>query len=78
MTQLLRYVLIGIATNGLGYLVYLAVTSAGIEPKTTMSVFYVIGALLGFLATKSFRFPLQAIHMPLRCGMSPHMPSGTR
>jgi putative flippase GtrA len=56
MRQILRYGIIGVATNALGYLVYLGVTSAGFDPKTTMSVFYVIGATVGFFGNKKLSF----------------------
>jgi len=54
--QLLRYGLIGVATNALGYLVYFVVTGAGFDPKATMSVFYIIGATMGFFGNKKLSF----------------------
>lgn len=57
--QLLRYGLLGLATNIAGYLVYLLVTHLGAPPAATMSFFYVIGAVLGFWGNKRLTFAHQ-------------------
>lgn len=38
--QLMRYGTIGVLMNGAGFLVYLAMTSAGVEPKLAMTLLY--------------------------------------
>lgn len=57
--QLLRYGLLGLATNIAGFLVYLLVTHLGAPPAATMSFFYVIGAILGFWGNKRLTFAHQ-------------------
>ena len=54
--ELLRYGVVGIATNIVGYLVYLLVTYAGGTPKLTMSVLYIVGAALGFVGNRWWTF----------------------
>lgn len=54
--QLLRYGLLGLATNIAGFLVYLLVTHLGAPPAATMSFFYAIGAILGFWGNKRLTF----------------------
>lgn len=57
--QLLRYGLLGLATNIAGFLVYLLVTHLGAPPEATMSFFYVIGAIMGFWGNKRLTFAHQ-------------------
>jgi putative flippase GtrA len=54
--QLLRYGLVGIATNLFGYLLFLLITSCGIEPKKTMTGLYFTGAFLGFFGHRQWTF----------------------
>jgi len=54
--QLIRYGIVGVTTNILGYGVFLLVTSFGVDPKSTMSSFYVLGAVLGFFGNKKLTF----------------------
>ncbi|MEX1205155.1 MAG: GtrA family protein [Dongiaceae bacterium] len=54
--QLLRYGLVGITCNLLGYLVYLLVTYWGVEPKKTMTLLYVVGATIGFFGNRRWAF----------------------
>ena len=54
--QLLRYGLIGVATNLIGYLIYLAITYAGMEPKLAMSLLYLVGTSIGFYLNRSWTF----------------------
>ncbi len=56
MFQLMRYAAVGIATNLAGYLLYLAVTWSGVEPKMAMSVLYLAGATAGFVANRYWTF----------------------
>lgn len=56
--QLIRYAMVGLASNVISYLLYLLVTRFGIGPKTAMSLLYGIGVLQTFVFNKkwSFRF----------------------
>lgn len=54
--QLIRYAIVGIASNLLGYSVYLLVTYAGAPSKTTMSVLYLTGAIVGFVGNRQLTF----------------------
>jgi len=49
VSQAIRFALVGIFNNLLGYLVYLVVTWLWIEPKVAVTLFYPLGALTGFL-----------------------------
>lgn len=54
--HLFRYGVVGLTTNLLGYLVYLAVTGAGVPPKTTVSLLYPVGVAIGFFGNRHFTF----------------------
>lgn len=56
LPQFSKYALIGTFTNLMGYAVYLLITSQGFSPKATVSVLYVVGALINFLANRRFTF----------------------
>jgi putative flippase GtrA len=55
--QLLRYGLVGIASNLTGYLIFLLITTLGIGPKTAMTMLYVVGATIGFIGNRNWTFP---------------------
>ncbi|BAN36686.1 hypothetical protein SCD_n02887 [Sulfuricella denitrificans skB26] len=54
--ELIRYGLVGVASNLTIYFVYLLVTYRGVEPKTAMTLVYVIGAFIGFVGNKKWTF----------------------
>lgn len=54
--QLVSYGAIGILSNLAGYLLYLAVTRAGVEPKLAVTFLYAIGACLSFLGNRKITF----------------------
>lgn len=58
LTQFARYVVVGLVSNMIGYLIYLVLTRIGFEPKLAMSLMYGIGVIQTFLFNKrwSFRF----------------------
>jgi len=56
MRQLVRYAVVGIATNLAGYAVYLLVTWTGVEPKLAMTCLYAVGATASFLGNRSWTF----------------------
>ena len=54
--QFLRYALVGVFSNSVGYCAYLLITWWGGAPKTTMSVLYLLAASLGFLGNRLWAF----------------------
>ena len=54
--QLARYGLIGVATNGLGYLAYLLITHWEISPILAMTLLYTFAAGMGFIGNRWFVF----------------------
>ncbi|MBU0520897.1 MAG: GtrA family protein [Gammaproteobacteria bacterium] len=48
LLQLVRYYLVGALVNAGGYVAFLVLLHAGMEPKLAASVLYVIGALVSF------------------------------
>lgn len=59
VTQLFRYALVGLLSNVVGYLVYLAFTYFGGTPKVTMTLLYGVGAAVGFFGNRSLTFEHQ-------------------
>lgn len=56
MLQVIRYSLVGMASNAAIYFVYLLITSLGLEPKTAMTLVYIIGASIGFIGNRKWTF----------------------
>ena len=54
--QLLRYGLVGAASNISGYLVYLLITYFGVEPKLTMTLVYAAAATIGYVGNRQWAF----------------------
>lgn len=54
--ELLRYGVIGLLTNSIGYMVYLLITYTGGTPKITMSVLYAVGTAIGFMGNRKWTF----------------------
>lgn len=59
LRQLIYYGLVGIATNTIGYFLYLLITYCGGTPKLTMSILYITGALMGFWGNRKLTFAHQ-------------------
>ena len=59
MKQLVRYGLVGIASNLSIYLVYLLITFLGLEAKAAMTLVYFIGATIGFIGNRKWTFDHQ-------------------
>ena len=70
--QLFRYPIIGIVSNIFGYLLYFFLTSAGYDPKFTMTALYGAGAIIGFLCNKQliFSFKGNVIESGIRYGIT--------
>lgn len=54
--QIIRYGVVGVITNLLGYLVYLFVTWLGVDPKVTVGVLYPIAATIGYFGHSKYSF----------------------
>lgn len=62
LAQLLRYGMVGVANNLLGYLLYLAATALGGTPKLTMSALYAVGAAIGYVSNRRLTFAHRGSH----------------
>lgn len=62
--QVVRYAVVGLASNALLYLAYLALTSAGVEPKLAMSLLYALGVIQTFYFNKTWSFRHGGTHGP--------------
>lgn len=54
--QLTRYALVGLGSNLLLYLIYLALTAWGMGPKQAMSLLYVLGVVQTFVFNRKWSF----------------------
>jgi putative flippase GtrA len=54
--QFVRYGLVGILSNAIGYLLYLALTASGIPPKAAMSALFALAIALTFALNKNWSF----------------------
>lgn len=54
--QLIRYGLVGFASNLFGYAVYLFITYLGVDPKVTVTLLYPVGVAIGFLGNQKWAF----------------------
>lgn len=56
--QFIRYVIVGLISNGLIYFIYLFLTAYGLSPKIAMSLLYLVGVVQTFFFNRkwSFRF----------------------
>lgn len=64
VTQLLRYAIVGLASNAFGYLLYLGLTSMGMGHKLAMSLLYGVGVLQTFVFNKKWSFRFQGAATP--------------
>lgn len=54
--QLARFIIVGLASNAILYLLYIAATALGVGHKTAMSVLYLVGVAQTFLANRTWSF----------------------
>ena len=54
--QMVRYGIVGFLSNAVGYLLYLAFTAAGMEPKMAMTLLYAAGVAQTFVFNKRWSF----------------------
>lgn len=62
--QLIRYGIVGVASNAVGYLLYLAITAAGMEHKLAMTLLYALGVAQTFIFNKRWSFGHGGAHGP--------------
>ena len=51
--QLIRYGIVGFLSNAVGYLLYIGVTTAGVEHKLAMTLLYALGVIQTFYFNKN-------------------------
>lgn len=56
LTQIIRYGVVGVMTNLLGYLIYLAVAWLWLEPKLAVTILYPIGAFTAYFGHAKYSF----------------------
>jgi len=54
--QFARWAVVGLLTNGVLYVVYLALTRSLMKPPAAMSVVYLIGVILSFIGNRNWAF----------------------
>jgi putative flippase GtrA len=54
--ELFRFGIVGLLSNGLLYIAYLALTSIGVGPKTSMTIAFAAGVLQTYVANRSYTF----------------------
>ncbi len=57
--QLIRYGVVGVLNNTLGYLVYLFVTYLGLDPKITITILYPLAAIMAYFSHMKYSFAYQ-------------------
>lgn len=62
--QFIRYVVVGLASNAVIYVVYLALTQLGMGPKLAMSLLYCLGVLQTFVFNKTWSFRFEGAATP--------------
>ena len=62
LMQIIRYGVVGVANNLLGYLIYLLVTWLWLDPKVAVSLLYPIGAMTSYFAHTKYSFSHNGRH----------------
>lgn len=60
LLQAVRFAIVGLASNGVGFVMYLALTWLGVGPKLAMSMLFVLGTLQTFVFNKRWSFQYQS------------------
>ena len=63
-SQFIRYVVVGLASNAVIYVVYLVLTQLGMGPKLAMSLLYCMGVLQTFVFNKKWSFRFEGAATP--------------
>jgi putative flippase GtrA len=61
--QFVRYVIVGVLNNTVGYLTFLLMAYFGVEPKLAMTIVYLIFASLGFIGHKKWSFSHEGLFL---------------
>ena len=61
--QMVRYGLVGVLINLLGFLIYLSLTWLRLDPKFAVTLLYPIGAFLGYIGNSRFSFDYSGSHL---------------
>lgn len=56
MKQIIRYGIVGVTSNIVGYLLFLLITHWGVESKQAMSFLYLLSAVIGFVGNNKWTF----------------------
>lgn len=56
LSQLIRYGIVGISQNAIGYSIYLFFTWLGVDPKIVVAISYPIAMLISFFGNKKYTF----------------------
>ena len=64
LLQLIRYGSVGLVSNLIIYLLYVFITHVGIEPKISMTLVYILGVFIGFIANRNWTFAHQGSPIP--------------
>ena len=56
VNEIIRYGFVGVLSNLVGYVIYLALTNYYSAPKVTATLLYAVGAMVGFMGNRSFTF----------------------
>lgn len=54
--QAIRFGIVGLASNGLGFCLYLLLTWLGVGPKVAMTLLFLLGAMQTFIFNKRWSF----------------------
>lgn len=57
--QVVRYGVVGVINNFLGYLIYLGLTWRWLDPKAAVSLLYPIGVIIGYFGHAKYSFSYQ-------------------
>ena len=60
--QFVRFVMVGIIQNLLGYALYISITWAGLDPKLTITFLYPVGFTLSYMGNKKWSFSHKGDH----------------
>jgi putative flippase GtrA len=59
---MVRYSVIGVLNNLVGYMIYLLITWRWLDPKVAVTLLYPIGALIGYYGNSKFAFSYSGSH----------------
>ena len=54
--QVIRYGVVGVLNNLLGYFIYLLITFLGLDPKVAITLLYPVGAITAYLGHSKYSF----------------------